>query len=128
MLQTPQTAEECARWITRLWQAKKDDELSVLELFWQPRPRPVNGAGTGLPTVILYLKRPATYSVWLPKLSKALSSITGETLPCDQEVHNYGRYNQAVDRCFRIEVKVEPQEIDYILWRLLEDGSLKNHA
>lgn len=120
------TRDECKQWMARLWQAKKDDELSVLESFWQSSP--INGAGIGLPTMILYLKHPETYSVWLPVLRRALSSIMGETLPSSRTVPSYLRYNQAVDKCLRIEVKVKPQEIDYILWRLLKEGSLKNHT
>jgi hypothetical protein len=119
------TIDECNKWIALLWK-ERTDELGVLDSFW--RSSRIKGAGTGLPTMILYLKDPEVYSVWLGFLSEALSSIAKQTLPSSRTVHSYLQYNQAVDTCIRKRFVVQPQEIDYILYRLLAEGSLRGNA
>lgn len=119
------TIQECNKWIALLWKARAD-ELGTLDSFW--RSSRIKGAGTGLPTMILYLKHPETYSVWLSFLSEALSSIAGQELPTSRTVPDYLRYNQAVDTYVRKRFPIQPQEIDYILYRLLAEGSLGRSA
>jgi hypothetical protein len=50
-------------WIKRLW-GQPDDPFSVLSRFWNDNQVP--GAGMGLPTMVLYLKDPSRFNVWLP--------------------------------------------------------------
>jgi hypothetical protein len=122
------TVEECNKWMALLWKDRAA-ELDTLDSFW--RSSRIKGAGTGLPTMILYLKHPEAYSVWLGFLSEALSSIAGQELPSSRTVPDYLRYNQAVDTHLRKRFAVQPQEIDYILYRLLAEGSLRamhNHG
>ncbi len=120
-----QTMEECNKWIALLWK-DRTDELGTLDSFW--RSSRIKGAGIGLPTMILYLKHPETYSVWLGFLSEALSSIAEQELPSSRTVRSYLRYNQAVDTYLRGRFHLRPQEIDYLLYRLLAEGSLKRNA
>jgi hypothetical protein len=119
------TIDECNKWIALLWK-ERTDELGALDLFW--RSSRIKGAGTGLPTMILYLKHPGTYSIWLGFLSEALSAIAGQELPTSRTVPDYLRYNQAVDTYLRKRFPVQPQEIDYILYRLSAEGSLRRNA
>jgi len=108
----------CNDLIGRVWHAKgKEKELEILDSFWQSTR--VKGAGTGLPTMIIYLKHPKTYSVWLVSLNKPLSSIAGQPLANWRSVDSYLLYNRAVNDYLRRRFSVKPQEIDYILYRLL---------
>lgn len=91
------TLDECNRWIALLWK-DRNDELGTLDSFW--RSSRIKGASTGLPTMLLYLKHPETYSVWLGFLSEALSSIMGQQLPTARTVHSYLRSTKRWTRTF----------------------------
>jgi transcriptional regulator with XRE-family HTH domain len=109
----------CNELIAGLWRAGEDGIDAILDRFWRSSPQRCKGAGTGLPTMIHYLKDPNKYSVWLVKsLGKGLSKVSGENLPEARTAASYRNYNQAVDKYLRNPFKLEPQEIDYILYRL----------
>lgn len=81
----------------------------------------VKGAGTGLPTIILYLKRPKIHSVWLVSFNKPLTDITGQTLSTRRTANDYSFYNRVVNEQLRKPCRLKPQEIDYVLYRLSAD-------
>jgi hypothetical protein len=109
----------CNELIAGLWKADEDGIDAILDRCWMSSPRCCKEAGTGLPTMILYFKDPDRYSVWLvDSLGEALSKLSGERLPSTQTAASYRNYNRAVEKHLRNPLKLEPQEIDYILYRL----------
>jgi transcriptional regulator with XRE-family HTH domain len=111
----------CNELIGGLWKADEEDIDALLDRFWRSSPRSCKGAGTGLPTMILYLKDPDQYSVWLvDSLGKALSKASGRRLPSTRTAASYRSYNRAVEMHLRNPFRLDPQEIDYILYRLVE--------
>ena len=106
---------ECNYWIGSLWKTN-DDPFNILSQFWKLNEVP--GAGMGLPTMILYLKNPAVYNVWLPFLNTALSHFTGQILSSQRNAENYFTYNSILNKELREPFDLKPQEIDYILFRI----------
>lgn len=112
----------CNYWILRLWKTK-NDPLSDLSEFWEKKPVP--GSGVGLPTMILYLKDPTEYNIWLPFLNDACNLFAGHKLSSKRNIENYLLYNNTVINELRKPFNLEPQEIDYILYRL-EKSDISN--
>jgi hypothetical protein len=114
------TLNECNKWIALLWQSAAD-ELNLLNLFWEKGE--IQGAGTALPTMIMYLKDRETYNVWLPGLTKGLKKV----IPADMKIgmtrslDEYRKFNTAVNEFLRHKYNLNPQEIDYILFRLSQE-------
>ena len=106
---------ECNYWIGSLWKTN-DDPFNILSQFWKLNE--VAGAGMGLPTMILYLKNPAVYNVWLPFLNTALSHFTGQILSSKRNAENYYTYNSILNKELREPFDLKPQEIDYIIFRI----------
>ena len=110
-----QSLDVCNYWIDRLWRLH-GDPTETLDKFWACNQ--VAGAGTGLPTMVLYLKEPAVFSVWLPFLTSALSILTKKPFPSQRTAQNYLLYTTAVNDELRQALGLRPQEIDYILFRI----------
>jgi hypothetical protein len=109
----------CNYWINRLWRSDSDP-LVELSRFWSKNE--VLGAGMGLPTFILYLKNPDVYNIWTPFLNSACSLFTGHELSSRRDAKNYSLYNKAVNSELREPFHLDPQEIDYILYRIKASG------
>lgn len=107
--------ELCNYWIHCLWHSV-DDPIMVLSQFWSKNQVP--GAGMGLPTMILYLKNPVEYNVWLPFLNDACNLLTESKLSSKRTVQNYLLYNKTINEELRNPLSLKPQEIDYILFRI----------
>ena len=113
------TLIECNNWMHKLWRSPDDGIYESLELFW--RNGRIKGAGSGLPTMIMYLKYPDKYNVWIPFLSDALGIITGRTFEKQKNVENYKEYNKCINGAMQRLISdppLKPQEIDYILYRI----------
>jgi len=106
---------EFNRWIPALWQST-DDTHDALDQFWEKSM--VKGAGIGLPTMIMYLKDPLKYNVWLPFLAKALETLIDRTFYRAMSATNYMIFNEAVNEYLRRPFGLKPQEIDYVLYRI----------
>jgi hypothetical protein len=104
---------KCNFWIHKIWDSR-DDDLSALSEFW--RKIEIPGAGIGLPTMLLYLKNPDTYNVWLPFLNDAIISLNGKEIATERKVKNYLQFNDSVNTTLRDSFGLLPQEIDYILY------------
>ena len=121
--------DACNQRIAYLWQSAGDARYA-LDRFWE-EPQ-VKGAGTGLPTMLMYLCEPETFSVWLPFLATALGILTGREFPTklrrNRNVDNYLRYNDAVNECLRRPFRLKPQEIDYILWNIGKKAKARSGA
>ena len=85
-------------WIHLLWQTV-GDTLIVLSQFWSKNE--VLGAGMGTPTMILYLKNPGEYNVWLPFLNDSLNLITGQDLSSKRNIENFVMYNNSINQELR---------------------------
>lgn len=105
--------DACNEWIGRLWHAKRD-ELQVLDAFL--RQREIKGAGTGLATMLMYLRQPETWNVWLVSLGSALGKLLGRPFPTARTLSSYLAFNDAVNTHLRHPLGLRPQEIDYILF------------
>jgi hypothetical protein len=116
------TLDVCNKWILDLWRSQPGDSLIILDKFWEGcrnrGPMRVDRAGSGFPTWIMYLKNPEIYSVWLRPLANAAGTPIRRTF----DVKQYEEFNDAVNKLLRqnpcLKPKVEPQEIDYILFRI----------
>ena len=107
--------ESCNFWIKRLW-TEKVDNYHVLSQFWSENQVP--GAGVGLPTMILYLKDPDHFNVWLPFLNNAISFFSNQEISMTRNAENYHKFNDTVNKNLRQSFNHKPQEIDYILYRI----------
>lgn len=103
----------CNEWIGRLWHAK-GDELRVLDAFLRQKDTP--GAGTGLATMLMYLRQPEKWNVWLISLGSALGKLLGRPFPTARTLASYIAFNDAVNTHLRRPFGLHPQEIDYILF------------
>jgi len=108
-------ADAFNEWVPRLWQAGDVDLDAVLDDFW--RSDPINGAGTSLPTVILYLRDPQRYGIWLPFMERGLRKVVSLELDGRRTAASYRAYNRAL-QAFAREHDLAPQAVDTITWRL----------
>jgi hypothetical protein len=109
------TLDECNRWMASIWLSNADT-LTILDQFWKEDS--VKGAGTSFPTLIMYLKDPERYNVWIPGLAKTLGILLGRKFKMTRNSRNYLDFNDGVNRSIRHQFNLKPQEIDYILSRI----------
>jgi energy-coupling factor transporter ATP-binding protein EcfA2 len=100
-------------WARRLWQEDEATIGQVLDDFWQHKEIPE--AGTSLPTLLLYLRDPARYNIWLPVTAQGVERITGSLVGKSRSSSVYFAYNDAVND-IRQRYRLQPQETDCILW------------
>lgn len=98
-------------WAARLWQAPDAGLDGLLDTFWQKRP--IAYAGTSLPTLILYLRDPSRYNIWVQPMAQGLEKMTGVVAGRETGTA-YRRYNDAVNQV-RQRYNLQPQELDVIL-------------
>jgi len=99
-------------WSARLWQAPESDLYALLDEFWQRGELP--GAGRSLPTMMLYLRDPSRYNIWLPSLIRGLQRLTEYISEWHRSGTDYRRYTKAVNK-IRAQYDLKPQEADVIL-------------
>jgi hypothetical protein len=99
-------------WSTRLWREHEPDLYDLLDEFWQQKALP--GAGRSLPTMILYLRDPSRYNIWIPTLKGGLERLTDSVTNWERSGAAYRQYNDAVNQV-RTRYGLQPQEIDVIL-------------
>jgi len=102
------------RWILAIWDADASAAETVLAEFLAAHEVP--GAGTSLPTAVLYLKTPSEFNIWIPIMEQGLAVATDYQPGRDRSAQSYRRYNEAVIR-FRDRYKLDPQALDIVLWR-----------
>ena len=125
-----ESLDECNQFVADIWEATtRKDTIDILDRFWNIGK--IRGAGVGFPTIVLYLKDPEKYNIWLPCLSKALDRLPKEM--SNKYIHkertnvsNYLAYNDSVNFLFRshytCDPSILPQEIDYLLFRISKEG------
>ena len=108
-----ETLDALNSWVKRIWQADDAELDALLDDFWKQRE--VGGAGTSLPTAVLYLRDREQYGIWLPVMSKALQIATGFEPGKWRRARSYRRYNVALNQ-FRERYQVPPHGVDDLLW------------
>jgi DNA polymerase III delta prime subunit len=82
--------------IEGLWKAEGGSAVAqALEAFWKA---PIPGAGTGLPSAILFLKDPERYAVWLQGLDLTVRRLMGALPPGPRSATAYFDYCDLVRR------------------------------
>jgi len=100
------------KWSKRLWEAKESDINELLDEFWKKNE--IAGAGTSLPTAILYLRDPEKYTIWLPKLEMGLKAIASFPLGKRRTASGYELFNQYSQQV-RIKMGFSPAVMDILL-------------
>lgn len=101
-------------WIKRLWEVPDADACKLVDQF--VKEKPVKGAGYGLPSLILYLKNPSLFNIWLNVMISGVKTA----LPGGLSDHSYQSYNAAVNQ-FRAAHNLEPQSVDIVLTLVADD-------
>jgi len=78
----------------------------------------LKGVGKGLATLLLYLSAPTEFNVWVPATERGLVALGRiSKLRAKDPAADYDQFNEAaVD--FRNRGKLQPQEMDWVLWKL----------
>ncbi len=117
--------------IADIWKSEDTKYITdVLDRIW--RLCQITGAGSGFPTMILYLKASEMYNIWLPFMNDALCALYNNEIifkpykyKSKDNLSNYLKYNKYLNDYFRVsnnfKYKIIPQEIDYILYRISID-------
>ncbi|MFW6297600.1 MAG: McrB family protein [Desulfosalsimonas sp.] len=100
------------KWTKRLWEADDNRVDQVLDEFWQKNE--VAGAGTSLPTAILYLRDPEKSAIWVPSLEMGLKAISAFTLGKRRTAAGYKQFNQQLQN-LRTTLGFPPQIMDILL-------------
>ena len=102
-------------WSALLWTALEPAYERSLDRFWRRRSLP--GAGTGLPTALLYLRNPTRFNIWVPFTTRGLAHLTGIDVGPSRTGATYRHYNDAVNQSVRSVYDLQPQEVDFILFK-----------
>ena len=102
-------------WTRRLWRSPEEEALQAVdEVLRNPNAFP--GAGRSYPTMLMYLRDPRRFAVWLQACHQGLVAISDYDEPKGRTggVDRYLRYCAAV-RQFAERWGLHPQEIDAVL-------------
>lgn len=103
--------EKVNEWIKAFWEVAEEDAYVLIDRFMKMKP--IKGAGAGFPSLLLYLRDPDKFNIWLTVMVQGLNSIeNGEFSGSSGEV--YRKYNEALIH-FRKKYKLEPQALDIVV-------------
>ena len=108
MLKNVELLNNCA---ASLWQCDEKEIDQLLDKYWK---EPIQGAGTGFQTLLLYLRTKGLFNIWLPMMAKGIDNFTGNKATMSRTAENYNAYNNRVN-AFIKEHGLKPQETDIIL-------------
>lgn len=108
------------KWAKTLWETEDAEIPKLLDEFWISNE--ISGAGTSLPTAILYLRDPEKYAIWLPIFEEGLKSISPFKLEKGRTGSNYEQFNQHFQQV-RNALGFSPQSMDIILSRAAKEIS-----
>jgi uncharacterized protein (DUF2461 family) len=111
--QMTETLDAFNHWVSQIWRADDDTLDALLDEFWKVGE--VKGAGVSLPTVLLYLRDPQQYNIWLPVMSKGLKAATDFEPGRWRTAGAYRDYNETLNE-FREKHQLLPQSVDVVLW------------
>jgi hypothetical protein len=109
--------QEFNEWIGALWRAEEKDIKEVLQKFLMISP--IKGAGTLLPTFILYLRNPSVFNIWTKTLEGFLCQAYAIKMP--NQKTNYERYTLFNHKLFKLLIvpfSLKSEEVDLVLSQL----------
>ena len=110
-------------WAEKIWNADDKELEVVLDEFWKSNE--VAGAGTSLPTAILYIRDPKAYAVWIPAMESGLKAVLPSLkLKRRRTAAGYHIYNKAV-QAVRSQLDLIPLSMDIVLTLAQEKTSSK---
>jgi len=96
-------------WIRRFLSAKASEVSSLISEFLKDHPP---GTGRAFASLMLYLRNPQEYSIWLPTMIRGVNSLTNAGLT-ERSGQAYLSYNDEVQRLRKI-FTLAPQEPDIL--------------
>lgn len=109
--------QEFNEWVGALWRTEGDGLQNVLASFL--RNRPIKGAGTLLPTFVLYLRAPTAFNIYTKKLGNNLAGAFSHCQPAgESQPDRYAQFNREVFERLVTPFRLKPQEIDLVLSQL----------
>lgn len=102
-------------WTARLWRGNEDEALAAMDDILR-RADALPGAGRSYPSVLLYLRNPSRFAVWLQVTHRGLTALSDFDEPISRRggVDRYLRYCEAVNG-FRTRYGLAAQEADAVL-------------
>jgi hypothetical protein len=108
---------EFNKWIGMLWRSEENDLQGALASFLFNAP--IKGAGTLLPTFVLYLRSPSAFCIWTKNLEKNLAATFSYGQSTGKSQHErYTHFNQQVFDLLVTPFHLAPQEVDLVLSQL----------
>jgi hypothetical protein len=102
------------RYVGRLWRQREDGALRTLDAIVTKRVS-FRGAGRSLPSVLLYLRNPTKYAVWIDATVAGLNALTGvQHRISARSANDYLTFSRDVAE-LREAHKLAPQEMDVVL-------------
>ena len=98
------------KWTTDILNCPADGLKEILDDFWA---KPLSGSGTGFPTIILYLRDPKAYNIWLPQMQNGFKEKVGSISATTKTSKSYFKYNSKLIQ-FGRKNNLEPQTLDII--------------
>lgn len=102
---------EANKWIKDLWTAPLNECIALVDRFMKESP--IKGAKYGFPSLILYLRDPERFNLWITVMREGIEKITGESFVGDSGA-DYEKLNTAINQ-FRDQYKLAPQALDIVL-------------
>jgi hypothetical protein len=107
-------SEAFNKWSKRLWECAEDDIAATLDDFWTKKE--IEGAGTSLPTAVLYLRDPKKWGIWIPGIEKQLASLlTGYEKGANNTSEGYFYFNAAYLAVMK-QLDMPPSLMDLAIW------------
>lgn len=108
---------EFNEWIGALWKVEEGGLQDVLTSFLMNAP--IKGAGTLLPTFVLYLRAPTSFNIWTKKLEANLAAAYLDSqLPRKSQHERYAHFNRRVFDLLVTPFRLAPEEVDLVLSQL----------
>lgn len=103
------------QWTERIWRGTSEEAATAVDLILRDAWA-LPGAGRSYPTMLMYLRDPTKYAVWLQLTHRGLAGLIGFDEPIGRGGGwpRYSRYCAAVSQ-FADELGLAPQELDAIL-------------
>jgi hypothetical protein len=111
--------DKANEWIKSFWTVPISDSFDLIAKFLSEKP--ILRAGHGFPTLILYLRDPQLFNVWINAMISGISQMKSGPIAATFN-KDYEKYNDAVNK-FRDEFKIEPQMLDIVLTRITHNNS-----
>lgn len=105
-------------WIGLLWKAEEHRLPGLFSIILKNAP--IKGAGTLLPTFILYLRMPLVYNIWTQNLGGNLETAISGSIqqPSMKQTDRYLHFNHNVSEVLVKPFHLLPQEVDLVLSQL----------